>query len=113
MIREFVRRYVEATGAAVILTSHYLADIEALCDQVMTISHGSITFRGSLTELKDMAGDRKRVTARTTEPLPPDALQSLGHVVEQTPGTVVLEVFEDTVSGFQDGRFARRSLSSS
>ncbi len=70
LIREFVRRYVEATGAAVILTSHYLADIEALCDQVMTISHGSITFRGSLTELKDMPGDRKRVTARTTEPLP-------------------------------------------
>jgi ABC-2 type transport system ATP-binding protein len=92
LIRAFVRRYVESTGAAVVLTSHYLADIEALCDQVMTISHGSITFRGSLTDLKDMAGDRKRVTARTTEPLAHDALAALGTVVEQTPGTVVLEV---------------------
>jgi len=92
LIRAFVRRYVEATGAAVILTSHYLADIEALCDQVMTISHGSITFRGSLTELKQMAGDRKRVTARTTAPLPLLELEALGTVVEQTVGTVVLEV---------------------
>ena len=92
LIRAFVRRYVETTGAAVILTSHYLADIEALCDQVMTISHGSITFCGSLTELKEMAGDRKRVTARTTAPLALSELEALGTVVEQTAGTVVLEV---------------------
>ncbi len=92
LIRDFVRRYVESTGAAVILTSHYLADIEALCDQVMTISHGSITFRGSLADLQGMAGDRKRVTARTTAPLDPGALETLGTVIEQTPGTVVIEV---------------------
>ena len=92
LIRDFVRRYVESTGAAVILTSHYLADIEALSDQVVTISHGSITFRGSLADLQGMAGDRKRVTARTTTPLDRDALETLGTVIEQTPGTVVIEV---------------------
>jgi len=92
LIRDFVRRYVESTGAAVILTSHYLADIEALCDQVVTISHGSITFRGSLADLQGMAGDRKRVTARTTTPLDRGALETLGTVIELTPGTVVIEV---------------------
>ncbi len=57
MIRDFVRHYVDATGAAVILTSHYLADIEALSDRVITISNGALTYQGSLSELKRMAGD--------------------------------------------------------
>ena len=39
-----------------------------------------------------MAGDRKRVTARTTSRSPAARSRHLGHVVEQTPGTVVLEV---------------------
>ena len=92
MIRDFVRRYVEATGAAVILTSHYLADIEALCDRVITISHGRLTFEGSLADLKELAGDRKRVTARLSAPLPAPQAEVLGTVVEHTPATLVVEV---------------------
>jgi ABC-2 type transport system ATP-binding protein len=92
MIRAFVRRYVDAAGAAVILTSHYLADIEALSDRVITISHGRLTFEGSLVELRQLAGDRKRVTALLSGPLPTTLLESLGTVVEQTVGTAVLDV---------------------
>jgi ABC-2 type transport system ATP-binding protein len=92
LIRQFVARYVESTGAAVILTSHYLADIEALSDRVMTISDGAITFTGSLGELKAMAGDRKRVTAQLTAEVPAAELDRLGLVIEHTPATVVLEV---------------------
>ena len=92
MIRDFVRRYVDSTGAAVILTSHYLADIEALSDRVTTISHGRLTFEGSLAELKQLAGDRKRVTALLSSPLPAAQVEALGTVIEQTPGTVVLDV---------------------
>ena len=91
-IRRFVSSYVERTGAAVILTSHYLADIEALCHRVMTISHGRITYQGTLSELQGMAGDAKRVTARLTRPLGASALAGIGTVVEHSEGTVVLEV---------------------
>lgn len=91
-IRQFVARYVKSTGAAVILTSHYLADIEALSDRVMTISAGSITFDGSLGELKAMAGDRKRVTAQLTSSLPATDLERLGRVVDHTAASVVLDV---------------------
>ncbi len=102
MIRQFVAGYTRRAGAAVILTSHYLADIEALCDRVMTISQGRITFNGSLAELKGLAGDRQRVTARLSRPLDGavldsafltgTALDGLGTLVEHTPATVVLEV---------------------
>jgi ABC-2 type transport system ATP-binding protein len=92
LIRQFVADYVKSTGAAVILTSHYLADIEALCDRVVTISKGAITFAGSLSQLQDMAGDRKRVTARLSAAVPAAGLGRLGQVLEHTPGRVVLDV---------------------
>jgi ABC-2 type transport system ATP-binding protein len=91
-IRRFVGDYVRLTGAAVLLTSHYLADIVAMAGQVMTISHGRITFTGSLHELTTRAGDRKRVTARLNRPLPTDAVRGIGDVREHTPSTLVVEV---------------------
>lgn len=91
-IRRFVAAYVDLTGAAVLLTSHYLADIEALADRVMTISGGHITYTGTLGALKGMAGDAKRITARLARPLPVAAAVDLGEVLEHTASTVVLEV---------------------
>jgi ABC-2 type transport system ATP-binding protein len=91
-IRRFVTAYVALTGAAVLLTSHYLADIEALCDRVITISGGRITYAGTLAELQGMAGDTKRVTARLARPLPAAVAATLGGVREHTASTLVLEV---------------------
>lgn len=91
-IRRFVAEYVRLTGASVLLTSHYLADIEALAHRVMTISHGRITFTGTLAELQGMAGNRKRVTARLSRPLPPAATADLGDVREHSETLLVLEV---------------------
>ncbi len=91
-IRRFVQAYVEITGAAVLLTSHYLADIEALCDRVMTISRGHITFTGTLGELQGMAGDRKLVTARLSRPLPAATAAALGDLREHTDSRLVLAV---------------------
>lgn len=91
-IRRFVAAYVELTGAAVLLTSHYLADIEALCDRVMTISGGHITYTGTLLELQGMAGDTKRITARLARPVPVETVAGFGEVREHSSSTLVLEV---------------------
>jgi ABC-2 type transport system ATP-binding protein len=91
-IRRFVAAYVDLTGAAVLLTSHYLADIEALADRVLTISHGHITFTGTLQQLQGMAGDRKRITARLSRPLPASSAAALGDVREHTDALLVVEV---------------------
>ncbi|CUR59525.1 putative ABC transporter related [metagenome] len=91
-IRSFVGAYVELTGAAVLLTSHYLADIEALCHDVMTISRGRITYTGTLHELQQMAGDQKLITVRLSAPVPRASVAQLGEIREHTDTTLVLEV---------------------
>jgi viologen exporter family transport system ATP-binding protein len=50
-IRTFVAEYNELHGATVLLTSHYMADVEALCKRVIVIHHGKILFDGALTSL--------------------------------------------------------------
>jgi ABC-2 type transport system ATP-binding protein len=50
-IRSFVAGYNQRLGATVLLTSHYMADVQALCKRVVVIHHGRILFDGALAEL--------------------------------------------------------------
>ena len=50
-IRTFVADYNAAHGATVLLTSHYMADVQALCKRVIVIHHGRILFDGALSAL--------------------------------------------------------------
>jgi len=50
-IRSFIESYNRDTGATVLLTSHYMADVEALCRRVIVIHHGRILFDGELAGL--------------------------------------------------------------
>jgi ABC-2 type transport system ATP-binding protein len=52
-IRTFVADYNARYGATVLLTSHYMADVEALCKRVVVIHHGKILYDGALTGLAD------------------------------------------------------------
>ena len=52
-IRMFVAEYNRRHGATVLLTSHYMADVQALCKRVIVIHHGSILFDGPLAGLAD------------------------------------------------------------
>lgn len=50
-LREFVAEYNQRYGATVLLTSHYMADVEALCKRVIVIHHGQILYDGDLSGL--------------------------------------------------------------
>jgi ABC-2 type transport system ATP-binding protein len=50
-IRTFVAEYNQRYGATVLLTSHYMADVQALCKRVIVIHHGQILFDGALASL--------------------------------------------------------------
>jgi ABC-2 type transport system ATP-binding protein len=52
-IRSFVAEYNRRHGATVLLTSHYMADVVALCKRVIVVHHGRILFDGDLAALAD------------------------------------------------------------
>jgi ABC-2 type transport system ATP-binding protein len=50
-IREFLREYNRRTGATILLTSHYMADVTALCERILIIHHGRLKYDGGLGDL--------------------------------------------------------------
>ena len=50
-IREFLNEYNKRTGATIILTSHYMADVTALCDRIIIIHHGQLKYDGGINNL--------------------------------------------------------------
>ncbi|MDO8362193.1 MAG: ATP-binding cassette domain-containing protein [Actinomycetota bacterium] len=66
-IRTFIAEYNQRYGATVMLTSHYMADVQALCKRVIVIHHGRILFDGELASLSDRFSLDKTVTVRLAD----------------------------------------------
>src|ERR1017187_2595479 len=61
-VREFLRHYNATQNTTILLTSHYMTDIQDLCRRVIIIDHGRIFFDGKLAEVLDRFADFKIVT---------------------------------------------------
>jgi ABC-2 type transport system ATP-binding protein len=66
-LREFIAEYNRRSGATVLLTSHYMADVEALCRRVVVIHHGRILFDGELSVLVGRFTSHKTITVRLAD----------------------------------------------
>ncbi len=66
-IRSFVAEYNTRYGATVLLTSHYMADVEALCKRVLVIHHGRLVFDGGLSSLSERFTTQRTITARLAD----------------------------------------------
>ncbi|MGV3720130.1 MAG: ABC transporter, partial [Actinomycetota bacterium] len=68
-IRQFIGEYNRKHGATVLLTSHYMADVTALCKRVIVIHHGGLLFDGALSALTDRMSPFKlvRLDVESTE----------------------------------------------
>jgi ABC-2 type transport system ATP-binding protein len=66
-IRSFIAEYNARTGACVLLTSHYMADVEALCRRVIVIHQGRLLFDGNLTGLVQRFAAHKTITVELEE----------------------------------------------
>jgi len=97
-IRSFIRRYNEETGATLLLTSHYMDDVAALCPRVIVIDKGRLSYDGGLDALVRRMRPEKRVVLTLDHPAPPLALDGLGKVVSADAVQVVLQVRQDAVS---------------
>ena len=98
-VRGFIRAYNERFGATVLLTSHYMDDVAALCPRVLVIDHGHLIYDGSLTELVRRVRPDKRVLLRLSRPVEARDLQRLGTLVSQTDAQAVLQVSQTELQG--------------
>jgi ABC-2 type transport system ATP-binding protein len=94
-IRGFIQAYNRMTGATVLLTSHYMADVEALCRRVVVIHHGRLLYDGELIGLVERFSAHKTIVVVLEDGaagLPPHGMSRYGEVVEEGGGTVKLRV---------------------
>jgi ABC-2 type transport system ATP-binding protein len=98
-LRQFIKRYNEQYGATLLLTSHYMDDVAALCPRVVVIDKGHLSYDGALDALVQRVRPEKRVVFHLAAPVEPAALAGLGKVVSHDPGTAVLQVDQGAVNG--------------
>jgi ABC-2 type transport system ATP-binding protein len=98
-IRSFIEEYNARTGATTLLTSHYMADVEALCKRIIVIHHGVLLYDGDLTGLisrfaphKTIAIDLDAGAADPTAVVAAALETAGGQVVEQSPERLTLRV---------------------
>jgi len=84
-VRSFVGRWARESGATIILTSHYMDDIAALCPRVIVIDGGRIKYDGGLKELERRYAAGRRVVVRTAEPVSTELLASLSPLAPESP----------------------------
>ncbi len=98
-VREFLRRHNAEKKTTILLTSHYMADIQELCQRVIIIDHGKLFFDGKLSEIVDRFADFKLVTIQceNLDQRPPGNLERYGEVVEKNPTALTLKVKRDAV----------------
>ncbi|HET7702315.1 MAG TPA: ATP-binding cassette domain-containing protein [Candidatus Limnocylindrales bacterium] len=89
-IRSFVAEYNRREGATVLLTSHYMADVQALCRRVIVIHHGRILFDGGLAALATSFDATKTIGVSVKDGA--TDLERYGEVVTVEDGRVSLRV---------------------
>lgn len=85
-LRGFLRLYNERYGTTILLTSHYMDDVEELCRRVMVINHGRLVFDGAMASLVEQFATTKYITAVFAQPIDRTDLERFGTIVAYEGG---------------------------
>lgn len=91
-VQGFLRHYQVEQQMTVLLTSHYMKDVEALCRRAIIINEGEIKHDGPLAEIVDRFSSMKQVQLQFSEAEIPADIERYGRVVERNSPRVKLEV---------------------
>jgi ABC-2 type transport system ATP-binding protein len=97
-VRDFVERYNARYGATILLTSHYMEDVQRLCPRVIVIDKGKLVYDGALEQLVTRIRPDKRVVLRFSRPVERADLEGFGQIVRHDAGESVLDVHKDEVN---------------
>jgi ABC-2 type transport system ATP-binding protein len=85
-IRRFVAEYNRRTDATILLTSHYMDDVVALCKRVIVIHHGHLLYDGALAGLAERMAPYKLIRLSLSDGLVSLPLDAYGETIEREPG---------------------------
>jgi ABC-2 type transport system ATP-binding protein len=94
-VRDFLREYNQRYQATILLTSHYMADITALCQRVLLIHHGQLIYDGSLEGLLERFAPYREINIELAQPLTQQQLQIYGDV-QSLEGRTVRFIVQQT-----------------
>ncbi len=98
-IRDFLNTLHSEDNCTLLLTSHYMQDVQELCDRVVVIDHGSLIFEGTLDHLTQRFSDVRRIRLTFSEPVEAAELVKYGTVIGDVSDSAVIEVSRaDTAS---------------
>jgi ABC-2 type transport system ATP-binding protein len=93
-IRDFVRSYNQRHEATVLLTSHYMEDVVALCPRIIVIDQGKLIHDGDLRQLIKTMDPDKRVSFTLMAPVAPAEIEKLGTIITRDGQRISLRVSE-------------------
>jgi ABC-2 type transport system ATP-binding protein len=97
-IQKCLRDYHTKRGVTMLLTSHYMRDVEALCSRVLVITHGMLVYDGPLAGITEKFGASKLVKLQFAEGEVPEDLERYGEVTRREGPAVDIKVDRSTVA---------------
>jgi ABC-2 type transport system ATP-binding protein len=97
-IQKFLKHYQEVRQITILLTSHYMKDVAALCRRVVVINHGQIVYDGSLEGIIDRFSSHKMLTLLFSDGQLPSDFARYGEVVELAEPRVKLRIDRQQIS---------------
>ncbi len=94
-IRDFLKDLHREDGCTILLTSHYMQDVEELCDRVVVIDHGTTIFEGTLDELTRQFSDTRKVRLSFSKPVDQADVDRFGKVTMTGETVATIEVKRD------------------
>ncbi|MBN2811733.1 MAG: ATP-binding cassette domain-containing protein [Spirochaetales bacterium] len=99
-IRDLLKSLRDGFGTTVMLTSHYLSDIEDLCERIILINHGLVVYDGPLSAVNDALGSRKILRLSLSESVPESRLSAFSGFRGMENAQAVYEIDRGTVRSF-------------
>ncbi|MEX0937785.1 MAG: ABC transporter ATP-binding protein [Pirellulales bacterium] len=109
-IQKFLKHYQELRKITILLTSHYMKDIAALCRRVVIIAHGRIVYDGSLSGIIDRFSGYKMLTLLFVNDQIPRNLERYGDVIESEAPKVKLRVKRGVIAEVLSSVLANHSI---
>jgi len=109
-VQEFLKYYQNQRKLTVILTSHYMKDVEALCKRAVVINEGEIKHDGPLAEIVDRFSTHKVIELQFADNSIPAGLSAYGEVFDEKPPRVKIKVLRANVPNVLTALLSQHSI---